>query len=90
MQVICKLTSGYALLDLLPTNKEELAENVKVYDSVMRRIEFKILREVISWETVLEGKGAQDRWLVFKDNLLRMQEWSSVTYEKLRKFGRRP
>lgn len=88
--MICKLTSGYALLDLLLTNKEKLAENVKVYDSVMRRIEFKILREVISWETVLEGKGAQDSWLVFKNNLLRMQERSSVTYEKLRKFGRRP
>lgn len=77
-------------MDLLLTNKEKLAENVKVYDSVMRRIEFKILREVISWETVLEGKGAQDSWLVFKNNLLRMQERSSVTYEKLRKFGRRP
>lgn len=88
--MIRKLTSGYALLDLLLTNKEKLAENVKVYDSVMRRIEFKILREVISWETVLEGKGAQDSWLVFKNNLLRMQERSSVTYEKLRKFGRRP
>lgn len=77
-------------MDLLLTNKEKLAENVKVYDSVMRRIEFKILREVISWETVLEGKGAQDSWLVFKNNLLRMQERSSVTYEKLRKFDRRP
>lgn len=33
MEVINELTSGNALLNLLPTNKEKLVEDVKVYDN---------------------------------------------------------
>ncbi|KAK4806778.1 hypothetical protein QYF61_005574 [Mycteria americana] len=39
-------------------------------------------------ENALEGKGAQDSWLVFKDNLLKAQQMSIPTCKKLSKCGR--
>lgn len=52
------------------------------------RLEFKILRGVIPWETVTKGKDAQNSWLIFKDDLLRAQEWSFGMYGKLSKHDR--
>jgi len=53
------------------------------------KAEFKILRGVIPWETVLKCKEDQDSWLIFKDNLLRAQEWSFAMNGKLSKHDRR-
>ncbi|PKU31806.1 dtw domain-containing protein 2 [Limosa lapponica baueri] len=42
-----------------------------------RRADFGLLRDLIgrvTWEKVLEGRGAQGSWLLFKDHLLRAQE----------------
>ncbi|PKU36537.1 glycerol kinase [Limosa lapponica baueri] len=41
------------------------------------RADFDLLRDLlgrVTWEKVLEGRGAQGSWLVFKDHLLQAQE----------------
>ena len=38
-----------------------------------RRADFELFREVfgrVTWEKALEGRGAQECWLVFKDHIL--------------------
>ncbi|GAB0208094.1 hypothetical protein GRJ2_003275100 [Grus japonensis] len=42
-----------------------------------RRTDFGLFRDLIAripWDKALEGRGAQDSWLVFKDRLLQAQE----------------
>ncbi|GAB0175756.1 hypothetical protein GRJ2_000040800 [Grus japonensis] len=42
-----------------------------------RRADFGLFRDLlgrIPWDKVLEGRGAQDSWLIFKDHLLQAQE----------------
>ncbi|PKU48494.1 rna-directed dna polymerase from mobile element jockey-like [Limosa lapponica baueri] len=46
-----------------------------------RRADFGLLRDLISrvtWEKVLEGRGAQESWSVFKDHLFQAQERETV------------
>ncbi|GAB0181533.1 hypothetical protein GRJ2_000618600 [Grus japonensis] len=92
------------MLDLVLTNKEGLAGNVKLKGSLgcsgHEMVEFKILRAArrahsklttldfsrtdfglfrdlfgrVPWDKALEGRGAQDSWLVFKDHLPQAQE----------------
>ncbi|NXI08561.1 RTBS polymerase, partial [Irena cyanogastra] len=51
---------------------------------------FKQLLGEIPWDRVLEGKGAQDSWLAFKDCFFRAQDQSIPTGRKSRKGTRRP
>lgn len=51
---------------------------------------FKHLLREIPWDKVLEGKGAQDSWLAFKDCFFRAQEQSDPTGKKSGKRARRP
>jgi len=42
-----------------------------------RRADFGLLRDLLHrtpWDKALEGRGAQESWLVFKDHLLQAQE----------------
>ncbi|GAB0183107.1 hypothetical protein GRJ2_000776000 [Grus japonensis] len=42
-----------------------------------RRADFGLFRDLLGrvpWDKALEGRGAQDSWLVFKDHLLQAQE----------------
>jgi len=57
------------------------------------RTDFGLFRDLhgrIPRETTLEGKGAQQNWLIIKDNFLRAQEWSIVVCRKLSRHGQRP
>lgn len=42
-----------------------------------RRADFGLHRDLVcrvSWDKALEGRGAQESWLIFKDHLLQAQE----------------
>ena len=43
-----------------------------------------------TWEKALEGRGAQESWLVFKDHLLQAQKQSISRKRKAGKNVRRP
>ncbi|XP_071671878.1 synaptonemal complex protein 2 isoform X2 [Patagioenas fasciata] len=51
---------------------------------------FKQLLGEIPWARLLEGKGAQDSWLVFRDCFYQVQDQSIPTHRKSRKGARRP
>ncbi|KFP87718.1 hypothetical protein N310_01981, partial [Acanthisitta chloris] len=51
---------------------------------------FKDLLDRVPWDEVLEGRGAQECWLIFKDQLLQAQDRCIQTWRKLRKNVRRP
>ncbi|PKU46342.1 glycerol kinase [Limosa lapponica baueri] len=58
-----------------------------------RRADFGLLRDLIgrvTWEKVLERRGAQESWLVFKDHLLQAQESCIPKKKKSDKKARRP
>lgn len=95
--MIYKLTGRDTSRNLLPTDKEELLlDKLKMRRSTItlaeaiKRLDFKILRGMIPWDTVLENKGTQDIWLISMYNRLRMQEWSFAMHRKSSKIGRRP
>lgn len=44
----------------------------------------------IEWKTGLNSKGALESWLIFKNNLLKAQEWLILTCRKLNKCGMVP
>lgn len=44
----------------------------------------------VPWDKALEGRGAQDSWLILKDRLLQTQAWCLPTKRKLCKHIRRP
>ena len=58
-----------------------------------RRANFGLFRHVLGrgpWDTALEGRGAQESWLIFKDHLLQAQERCIPTKRKSGKNARRP
>ncbi|GAB0184015.1 hypothetical protein GRJ2_000866800 [Grus japonensis] len=58
-----------------------------------RRAHFSLFREshgILPWDKVLEGRGAQDSWLVFKGPLLQAQEQCIPTKRKSGKNTWRP
>ncbi|GAB0179904.1 hypothetical protein GRJ2_000455700 [Grus japonensis] len=58
-----------------------------------RTADFGLFRDLIgrvAWEKVLEGRGAQDSWLVFKGHLLQAQERCIPTKSKSGKNTKRP
>jgi len=44
----------------------------------------------VPWGKALEGRGAQESWLLFKDHLLQAREQCIPTKRKLGKYARRP
>ncbi|KAK4807033.1 hypothetical protein QYF61_000362 [Mycteria americana] len=59
----------------------------------LRRADFGLFRDLlrsVSWDKALEGRGAQECWLTFKDHFLQAQEWSFPTSRKSGKNARRP
>ncbi|GAB0179421.1 hypothetical protein GRJ2_000407400 [Grus japonensis] len=49
----------------------------KLTTLAFRRADFGLFRDLLGrlpWDKVLEGRGAQESWLVFKDHLLQAQE----------------
>ena len=66
-QAINELIREDGLLDLLLTNKEELVEKVKVKGSLGCN---DCETWQVPWKIDLEGKGAQESRLIFKDKLL--------------------
>ncbi|GAB0203802.1 hypothetical protein GRJ2_002845800 [Grus japonensis] len=58
-----------------------------------RRAGFGLFRDLlgrIPWDKALEGRGAQDSWLIFKGHLLQAQEGCIPTKRKSSKNTRRP
>ncbi|KAM9591177.1 uncharacterized protein ACIBXB_006074 isoform 2-T3 [Morphnus guianensis] len=58
-----------------------------------RRADFGLFRDLLGrvpWDTALEGRGAQESWLIFKDHLLQAQERCIPTKRKSGKNARRP
>ncbi|KFV04577.1 hypothetical protein N340_07601, partial [Tauraco erythrolophus] len=58
-----------------------------------RRADFGLFRNLLSrvqWDEVLEGREAQESWLIFKDHLLQAQEWCIPTKRKSGRNTRRP
>ncbi|GAB0181491.1 hypothetical protein GRJ2_000614400 [Grus japonensis] len=58
-----------------------------------RRAEFGLFGDSLGrvpWDKALEGRGAQDSWLVFKDHLFQAQEQCIPTERKSGKNARRP
>ncbi|GAB0180745.1 hypothetical protein GRJ2_000539800 [Grus japonensis] len=58
-----------------------------------RRADFGFFRDLlgrIPWDKVLEGRGAQDSWLISKGHLLQAQEQCIPTKRKSGKNTRRP
>ena len=51
---------------------------------------FRDLLDSISWDKTLEGRGAQESWLIFKDLLFQAQEQYIPTKRKSGKNARRP
>ncbi|GAB0206039.1 hypothetical protein GRJ2_003069500 [Grus japonensis] len=58
-----------------------------------RRADFGLFRDLLGrvpWDKALEGRGAQDSWLIFKGDLLQAQERCIPTKRKSGKNTRRP
>jgi len=58
-----------------------------------RRADFCLFRDLFSrvqWDKALEGRGAQETWLISKDHLLQAQEQYIPTKRKLRKKAVKP
>ncbi|KFV19397.1 hypothetical protein N340_02194, partial [Tauraco erythrolophus] len=58
-----------------------------------RREDFGLLRDLlgrVQWDEALEGRGAQESWLIFKDHRLQAQERCIPTKRKSGKNTRRP
>ncbi|KAK4814166.1 hypothetical protein QYF61_009984 [Mycteria americana] len=58
-----------------------------------RRADFGLFRDLLGrvpWDKALEGRGAQESWLIFKDHLFQVQERCIPTKRKSRKNARRP
>ncbi|GAB0209462.1 mitochondrial enolase superfamily member 1 [Grus japonensis] len=59
----------------------------------LRRADFGLFRDLlgrIPWDRALEGRGAQDSWLIFKGHLLQAQERCIPTKRKSSKNTKRP
>ncbi|GAB0190131.1 hypothetical protein GRJ2_001478400 [Grus japonensis] len=58
-----------------------------------RRADFGLFRDLlgrIPWDKALEGRGAQDSWLIFRSHLLQAQERCIPTKRKSSKSTKRP
>lgn len=58
-----------------------------------RRANFGPFRDLlgkIPWECVLEERGVQENWSIFKHHFLQAREWCIAMGKKLSKRGRRP
>ncbi|KFV20689.1 hypothetical protein N340_13269, partial [Tauraco erythrolophus] len=58
-----------------------------------RRADFGLFRDLLArvqWDEALEGRGAQESWLIFKDHLLQAQEQCIPTKRKSGRNTRRP
>ncbi|KFQ04942.1 hypothetical protein N329_07333, partial [Haliaeetus albicilla] len=58
-----------------------------------RRADFGLFRDLLGrvpWDKALEGRGAQESWLIFKDHLLQAQERCIPTKRKSGKNARKP
>lgn len=67
--------------------------NSKITTLDFPRADFGLFRDLlgrIPCETALEGKGAQENWLIIKDDILRAQEWSITVCRKMSRHGRGP
>ncbi|GAB0210101.1 mitochondrial enolase superfamily member 1 [Grus japonensis] len=65
----------------------------KVTTLDFRRADFGLLRDLLGrvpWDKALEGRGAQDSWLIFKGHLLQAQERCIPTKRKSSKTTKRP
>ncbi|KFV09049.1 hypothetical protein N340_00462, partial [Tauraco erythrolophus] len=58
-----------------------------------RKADFSLFKDLLArvqWDEALEGTGAQESWLIFKDHLLQAQEWCIRTKRKSGRNTRRP
>ncbi|CAM4534308.1 unnamed protein product [Caretta caretta] len=68
-------------------------ESSRIQTLDFRKADFDSLRELmgkIPWENNMRGKGVQERWLYFKESLLRSQGQTIPMCRKNSKYGRRP
>ncbi|KAK4831120.1 hypothetical protein QYF61_015423 [Mycteria americana] len=58
-----------------------------------RRADFGLFRRLVDrvpWEAALKGKGVQEGWTFFKEEVLKAQEWAVPRCRKTSRRGRRP
>ncbi|KAK4828821.1 hypothetical protein QYF61_000878 [Mycteria americana] len=58
-----------------------------------RRADFGLFRRLVErvpWEAALMGKGVQEGWTFFKEEVLKAQEWAVPRCRKTSRWGRRP
>jgi len=51
---------------------------------------FRTLVERVLWERVLKGKGVQEGWMFFKEEVLKAQEQAVPMCCKMKRWGRQP
>ncbi|RMC21953.1 hypothetical protein DUI87_02824 [Hirundo rustica rustica] len=72
----------------------EIRRNInKISTLDFRRADFGLFKRLIQrvpWETVLENKGVQERWVCFKTEILRAQEQTVPVCQKMSRRGKRP
>ena len=67
--------------------------NSKTATLDFRRADFELFRRLVGrvpWGSVLESKGVQDGWLLFKKEVLKAQEQAVPLSRKMSRRGRRP
>ena len=67
--------------------------NSKTATLDFRRADFELFRRLVGrvpWGSVLESKGVQDDWLLFKKEVLKAQEQAVPLSRKMSRRGRRP
>ena len=97
------LMSNVKLEDSLDCSDHEMVEfkilrvlkrvHSKLATQNFRRADFELFRELlgkVTWEKSLEGRGAQESWLVFKDHLLQAQKQCMPRKRKAGKNAGKP
>ena len=67
--------------------------NSKTATLDFQRVDFELFRRQVGgvpWESVLESKGVQDGWLLFKKEVLKAQEQAVPLSRKISRQGRKP
>ncbi|KAK4826884.1 hypothetical protein QYF61_012072 [Mycteria americana] len=88
----CLGQSDHEMIEFLI--RGEAARGVsKIATLDFRRADFGLFRRLVErvpWEAALMGKGVQEGWTFFKEEVLKAQEWAVPRCQKTSRWGRRP
>ena len=84
--------SAHEMVEFKILRKRRRVKN-KVTALEFRSVDFRIFKNLLGrilWDRVLEGRKAQESWLIFKDHILQSQEQTILGSRKSGKNARRP